>query len=186
MFLKSGSVSKQKSTVNYRLAGLQLQNQKLKAFCTFCILFWERNEWQLSKLSSGMSSVSRDCLRLYGNWTSSSESSGFFIILGWVHVHSPGPQGHTDLRLNIGRTILFFFLIWRSTQVNVGNYNLLICKCSSLSWLTSSTKYLRAVFPSSTEGSTLWCWEHWEVSAGNLSFPEQTYSGKRANAHTEN
>lgn len=39
MFFKSGSVSKQKSIVNYRLARLQLQNQKLKVFCTFCILF---------------------------------------------------------------------------------------------------------------------------------------------------
>ena len=94
----------------------QLQRQKPNAFCTFCILFWERDKWQVNKLSSRMYSMSRECLRLYGKPAPSSELSGSFIVPGWVCVQSPGPHVLLDLRFNeLGcRTILvsIFLSLW--------------------------------------------------------------------------
>lgn len=52
------------------------------------------------------------------------------------------------------------FQIWKSTQGSIGDYNLPVYICCSLSWVMPSTEYLSAKFFPSYRRI---CWKHWEA-----------------------
>ena len=62
------------------------------------------------------------------------------------------------------------FQIWKSTQGSIGDYNLPVYICCSLSWVMPSTEYLSAKFLPSYRRI---CWKHWEACDWeHLSFLE--------------